>query len=74
MLDVPSHQLINTIYVGGTPRFIITGLYPPLIGSTPQQASIFGTIINIVAYAFLILLVLVPILLLRRNRPKPRQP
>jgi len=73
MLDVPGHQLINTIYVGGTPRFIITGLYPPLIGSTPQQASIFGTIINIVAYAFLILLVLVPILLLRRNRPKPRQ-
>jgi len=74
MLDVPGHQLINTIYVGGTPHFIITGLYPPLIGSTPQQASLFGTIINIVAYAFLILLVLVPILLLRRNRPKPHQP
>ena len=73
MLDIPGHQLINTIYVGGTPRFIITGLYPPLVGSTPQQATLFGTIINIVAYAFLILLVLVPVLLLRKNRPKPRQ-
>ncbi len=71
MLDIPGHQLINTIYVGGTPHFIITGLYPPLIGSTPQQASVYGTIINIVAYLFLILLVLVPILLLRRSKAKP---
>jgi DNA-binding beta-propeller fold protein YncE len=74
MLDIPGHQLINTIHVGGTPHFIITGLYPPLIGSTPQQASVYGTIINIVAYLFLILLVLVPILLLRRSKPKPTKP
>jgi len=71
MLDIPGRQLISTIHVGGTPHFIITGLYPPLIGSTPQQASIFGTIINIAAYLFLILLVLVPIYLLRRQKQKP---
>jgi DNA-binding beta-propeller fold protein YncE len=74
MLDIPGHQLINTIHVGGTPHFIITGLYPPLIGSTPQQANVYGTIINVVAYLFLILLVLVPILLLRRAKPKPTKP
>jgi hypothetical protein len=74
MLDIPGRQLISTIHVGGTPHFIITGLYPPLIGATPQQASVYGTLINIVAYLFLILLVLVPIFLLRRSKPKPNKP
>lgn len=29
MLDVPGREIINTIFVGGSPQFIITGLYPP---------------------------------------------
>jgi hypothetical protein len=30
MLDAPARQFISTITVGGTPRFIITGVYPPI--------------------------------------------
>ena len=29
MLNIPTRQLIRTFSVGGTPQFIITGLYPP---------------------------------------------
>jgi hypothetical protein len=66
MLDIPGKQLINTFHVGGTPHFIITGLYPPLVGTTPQQASLYGTILNVAAYALVIALFIVPILLFRR--------
>jgi hypothetical protein len=66
MLDIPGRQVITTIPVGGSPHFIITGLYPPLIGTTPQQASIWGTVINIAAYVFVVALFLIPILLFRR--------
>jgi DNA-binding beta-propeller fold protein YncE len=66
MLDIPARQLITTIPVGGSPHFIITGLYPPLVGTTPQQASIWGTVINIAAYVFVIALFLIPLLLFRR--------
>jgi DNA-binding beta-propeller fold protein YncE len=66
MLDVPGHQIVNTIFVGGTPHFIITGLYPPIVGTTPQEASIWSTVINILAYAFVIALFIVPLLLFRR--------
>jgi hypothetical protein len=31
MLDVPARQVVSAIAVGGTPHFIITGLYPPII-------------------------------------------
>jgi len=66
MLDIPGKQIINTILVGGNPRFIITGLYPPLIGTTPQQASVWGTVINIAAYVLVIGLLIVPIILFQR--------
>jgi len=66
MLDVPGKQIVNTFSVGGNPHFIITGLYPPLIGTTPQQASIWGTVVNIVAYFFVIVLFIIPILIFRR--------
>lgn len=29
MLDAPARQFVYTVVVGGTPHFIITGLYPP---------------------------------------------
>ncbi len=70
MLDLPGKQIVNTIFVGGDPHFIITGLYPPLIGTTPQQASIWGTVINILAYVFIIVLFIIPLLIFRRySRP-----
>jgi hypothetical protein len=42
MLDVPRRSIITNFTVGGTPHFIITGLYPPANAplSTPQQAAI----------------------------------
>jgi hypothetical protein len=70
MLDIPGKQIINTIHVGGNPHFIITGLYPPLIGTTPQQASIWGTVINVAAYALVFALLIVPIVLFQRYARK----
>jgi DNA-binding beta-propeller fold protein YncE len=66
MLDIPGKAIINTILVGGNPRFIITGLYPPLIGTTPQETTIWGTVINVAAYILVIALLLVPIVLFQR--------
>ena len=41
MLDIPSRSIVSSIAVGGTPHFIITGLYPPVNSPTPttQQAT-----------------------------------
>jgi DNA-binding beta-propeller fold protein YncE len=41
MLDIPGRSLITSISVGGTPQFIITGLYPPTYSSAPavQQTA-----------------------------------
>ena len=66
MLDIPGKQIINTILVGGNPRFIITGLYPPLVGTTPQGASVWGTVINVAAYVLVIALLIVPIVIFGR--------
>ncbi len=41
MLDIPGRSIVTSINVGGTPRFIITGLYPPndaASTSVPQTA------------------------------------
>ncbi len=68
MLDVPGRKITNTIAVGGSPHFIITGLYPPVLGTTPQEASTWKTIINIAAGFILLVLIVGSILLIRRNR------
>jgi DNA-binding beta-propeller fold protein YncE len=39
MLDLIAHRLVYTVDVGGTPHFIITGLYPPPVLETPTPAS-----------------------------------
>src|SRR5258708_39609774 len=41
-------------------------LHPPLIGTTPQQASIWGTVINVAAYVLVVALLIVPIVLFGR--------
>ncbi len=38
MLDIPTHHITNTFDVSGNPRFIITGLNPPLL-TTPQHQT-----------------------------------
>jgi DNA-binding beta-propeller fold protein YncE len=40
MLDLIAHRLVYTVNVGGTPHFIITGLYPPPVLDTPTPTSI----------------------------------
>jgi DNA-binding beta-propeller fold protein YncE len=37
MLDIPQRRIVTSIAVGGTPHFIITGLYPP--SDNPQATS-----------------------------------
>jgi hypothetical protein len=66
MLDIPAHVVITTIHVGGHPRFIITGLYPPLLAKTPQQAAFLSIVLNIGAYAIVAILLIVPIVLFVR--------
>jgi DNA-binding beta-propeller fold protein YncE len=39
MFDLIAHRLVYTVVVGGTPHFIITGLYPPPVLETPTPAS-----------------------------------
>ncbi len=67
MLDVPGRSIVTSIVVGGSPHFIITGLYPPVISptSTPQQTVPSTSSATPINSPFLIvLLVLVGILLL----------
>ncbi|WP_126595268.1 YncE family protein [Dictyobacter aurantiacus] len=66
MYDIPGRQLAATIPAGGTPQFIITGLYPPNLGTTPQQASLVDKLGNILGYVIVVLLLVVPFLLFRR--------
>ena len=73
MIDIPGERIANTFTVGGTPHFIITGLYPPAIGTTPQQSAVWETVATILAYALVIALVLVPIYFFRRSMRRKRQ-
>ncbi len=73
MVDVPGRQTLQTIRVGGDPTFVITGVYPPALGTTPQQASVFTVILNVAAYVLVIGLFVVPILLFRRYTKLEKQ-
>jgi hypothetical protein len=50
MLDLPGRQIVTTLAVSGNPHFIITGLYPPLLGTTPEQAPFADVVNNILSY------------------------
>ncbi len=39
MLDAPARQFVSTIAVGGSPHFIITGVYPPIIAKPTPPAQ-----------------------------------
>lgn len=71
MLDVPGKEVFDTLFVGGSPHFIITGLYPPLLGSTPSDVNFWSTVVNILAYALIFVLLIVPaVFFLHRARVK----
>ncbi len=58
----------TTFHVGGTPRFVVTGLYPSLLNLTPQQASVLSVIVNSSHYIAAGAIILVTILLVWRER------
>ncbi|MEO8973776.1 MAG: YncE family protein [Ktedonobacteraceae bacterium] len=66
MLDVPGRSIVTSIKVGGSPHFIITGLYPPVDSplSTPQQIPTSPTGMPISPPFLIISLLIVGILLL----------
>lgn len=39
MLDIPGRSVVTSIAVGGSPRFIITGLYPPVTSAPPPPTG-----------------------------------
>ena len=73
MFDLIAHRLVYTVSVGGTPHFIITGLYPPPIvetsnpvrnASTTQQPAIPQTFWLVLFCASLGTIVVVSLILL----------
>lgn len=67
MYDIPGQQISATIHTGGTPHFIITGVYPPTFGTTPAQANFWGTFANVAGYLVVIVLLIIPFVLFRRH-------
>jgi hypothetical protein len=77
MLDLIAHRLVYTADVGGTPHFIITGLYPPPVLDTPtpatnvsssQQPTIPRKIWIIVFFASLVTIIIVTMILVWQLR------
>lgn len=73
MYDIPGKQLSNTFFVGGTPRFIITGLYPPTVRNSPQNTASGSPIptsalVLMAVVALLILLIIGAIIFLVRGK------
>jgi hypothetical protein len=58
--------VLISIQVGGTPRFVITGLYPPALGTTPQETDFLKNVLTIGAYVIIAALLIVPLVLFRR--------
>jgi Ca2+/Na+ antiporter len=61
MYDIFGKQMLNTIFVGGSTHFIITGLYPPAIGTTRQQAAAADIARTIGAYLLVSAIILLPL-------------
>ncbi|HZU70804.1 MAG TPA: YncE family protein [Ktedonobacteraceae bacterium] len=65
MLDIPGRSTVASIAVGGTPHFIITGLYPPASGSTAtieHTSSSSSPALPMNIYLFIVVIVLVVVL------------
>jgi hypothetical protein len=72
MFDIPGKAMSTTFSVGGTPRFIITGLYPPGTRNSAQNNAnglpIPGNMLTILAATALCLLLVIGILLVMARR------
>ena len=72
MLDIPARSTVTNISVGGTPHFIITGLYPPATTSaataTSKDQSLSTTFYSWLLLVLLVLLVGLSWLFRRRIR------
>jgi DNA-binding beta-propeller fold protein YncE len=58
MLDIPARSSVATITVGGTPHFIITGLYPPdeaATNTSPQTTTSSSSVLSVLAGWLLVL-------------------
>ncbi len=66
MLDIPGRSIVTSIGVGGTPYFIITGLYPPVTSTTatPQQIAPSPAAATPIGSPFLIVSLVIVVLLL----------
>ncbi len=74
MLDIPGQQAVTTFAVGGSPHFIITGLYPSAFSYTPQQSILVRNLGNVIEYGAAVVIVLVTGIAIwrqRRRAPKP---
>ena len=73
MYDIPGKQMSTTFFVGGTPRFIITGLYPPTVRNSLQNTASGSPIptnalVLMAVVALLILLIIGAIIFLARGK------
>jgi len=68
MLDIPARQLVSTISVGGQPRFIITGPYPPQDIPTIQPAPAPQPLILLLVVAAALLGILLVVFWIVRQR------
>lgn len=73
MFDIPGKELSRTFFVGGSPGFIITGLYPPDIRNSPQNNANGSPIpanllLGIALLALLLLLGIALLLIFARRR------
>ncbi|HEU5382139.1 MAG TPA: hypothetical protein VFV38_42530, partial [Ktedonobacteraceae bacterium] len=73
LLDLAGRQVSNTFNVGGDPHFVITGLYPPVLGTTPQQAFLADTVSNVAIYLLVALVVLLPFWFVWRRSRKQKK-
>lgn len=64
MLDIPGRSVITSITVGGTPQFIITGLYPPANSAPSTLQPAVSVSISPVGLFLLIILVVLAVALL----------
>jgi hypothetical protein len=68
LFDIPGRQVSDTFVVGGSPRFIITGLYPPTTRNSPQSnangSPIPTTTLVFLAILALLLLTIIALLIL----------
>jgi hypothetical protein len=75
MYDILGKQLINTIFVGGDPRFIITGLYPPTNAQTitANGSPIPTVLLTLIAAVALLVLLAIATLIILGRRKKDRE-